>query len=228
MLQLLLCGAVAVNDPPLFTAGPSNVSVPENTGVSSSTWATSISAGPGEESQSVTFALVCTNAALFSTQPQLSPTGVLTFTSTPGAFGSSICNATLTDSEGASAPSRQFTINVLSGGCTLVSTGDKCGSVEQTFAAFAMQQCCWLQTAVPYCGSMCYACYKGQQDQAFLQSIDGYFSACLCICKLGSADNTDLRFETVSLWLRLVVHTSLCACSERPAVIHSWCCRHRC
>jgi hypothetical protein len=75
------------NAAPSFTKGL-NVTVPED--VSAQTfvnWATAISAGPGEGGQSVTFTVSNDNPTLFTAAPAVSPTGTLTFTPSPNAFG---------------------------------------------------------------------------------------------------------------------------------------------
>jgi large repetitive protein len=108
-----------VNDPPSFTAGPDQT-VPEDSGPQTVTpWATAISPGPNESGQTVTFAVTGnTNAALFSTQPAVSPTGTLSYTSAPNAFGTATITIVLQDNGGTagggvdtSAP-QMFTITV--------------------------------------------------------------------------------------------------------------------
>jgi hypothetical protein len=106
-----------VNDAPSFTAG-GNVTVNEDSGAYSAAWATAISAGPNEGSQSVTFVVNNDNNALFASQPAISPTGVLSFTLAANANGSATVTVTLTDDGGTanggvntSAP-QTFTITV--------------------------------------------------------------------------------------------------------------------
>ncbi|HEX7832760.1 MAG TPA: Ig-like domain-containing protein, partial [Thermoanaerobaculia bacterium] len=88
-----------VNDAPSFTAG-GNVTVNEDSGVYSATWATAISAGPGEGGQTVTFVTSNNNNGLFSVQPSISSTGVLTFTPAPNAFGSATISLYAQDNGG--------------------------------------------------------------------------------------------------------------------------------
>ncbi|HEY2322159.1 MAG TPA: tandem-95 repeat protein [Thermoanaerobaculia bacterium] len=91
---------VAVNDPPSFTSG-GNVTVNEDSGAYSAAWATAISPGPADESgQSVTFHVSNDNNALFSSQPSLSPSGVLSFTTAPDANGTATVTVTLQDNGG--------------------------------------------------------------------------------------------------------------------------------
>jgi hypothetical protein len=87
----------AVNDAPSFTAGPSPITVNEDSGAFSGPWATGISAGPGE-TQGLTFNITNPNPALFSVQPSIdSSTGVLTFTPAANANGSVSLTITLSD-----------------------------------------------------------------------------------------------------------------------------------
>src|SRR5204862_451522 len=75
-----------VNDAPSFTPG-GNVTVLEDSGAYSAAWASGISAGPNEGSQTVNFTATNDNNALFSSQPAVSASGVLTFTTAPNANG---------------------------------------------------------------------------------------------------------------------------------------------
>jgi Bacterial Ig domain len=88
-----------VNDAPSFTPG-GNVTVNEDSGNYSAAWATGISAGPNESGQTVTFFTSNDNNALFSTQPSISSTGVLTFTPAANAFGSATVSVYLQDNGG--------------------------------------------------------------------------------------------------------------------------------
>jgi hypothetical protein len=91
----------AVNDPPSFVSG-GNVTVDADSGPHTIPWATSISAGPANEAgQVVTFFTPGnSNPGLFSTQPSISSSGVLSFTSAPNASGSSTITAYLQDDGG--------------------------------------------------------------------------------------------------------------------------------
>lgn len=91
-----------VNDAPSFVAGP-NVVSPEDGGPQAITnWATSISPGPAAETgQNVTFVVTGnTNPALFSAGPAVSPTGTLTYTTAPDAFGTADITVVLQDDGG--------------------------------------------------------------------------------------------------------------------------------
>ena len=99
--QTFTITVLPVNDAPSFVSG-GNVSVNEDSGAYSNGWATSISAGPSNEAgQLLSFNVLSnSNAALFSVQPSISPSGVLTFTPAPNAFGSATLNVNLTDNGG--------------------------------------------------------------------------------------------------------------------------------
>ena len=92
--QTFTITVTSVNDPPSFTGG-GNVTVNEDSGPHSSTWATAISAGPPDESgQSVTFTVSNDNNGLFSAQPAVAPDGTLTFTPAADAFGTANVSVT--------------------------------------------------------------------------------------------------------------------------------------
>ncbi|HET7842681.1 MAG TPA: tandem-95 repeat protein, partial [Xanthomonadales bacterium] len=77
-----------VNDPPSFTAGPSQTVLEDAGAQTVNPWATAISPGVGEPGQTVAFNVTGnTNAALFSAGPAISPTGVLTYTPAANANG---------------------------------------------------------------------------------------------------------------------------------------------
>ncbi|SVC10039.1 uncharacterized protein METZ01_LOCUS262893, partial [marine metagenome] len=90
-----------VNDEPSFTKG-SNVTVDEDAGAQTvSGWASSLSKGTNDpSSQALTFTVTNANNSLFSTQPAISSSGVLTFTSATNANGSATVSVVLTDDGG--------------------------------------------------------------------------------------------------------------------------------
>ncbi len=110
-----------VNDVPSFTGGASQ-SVLEDAGAQAvNAWATAISAGPANESaQVLDFIVGNDNNALFSAQPAISPTGVLSFTPAANAFGSATVTVSLHDNGGTAnggvdtSPAQTFTITVTS------------------------------------------------------------------------------------------------------------------
>jgi hypothetical protein len=107
-----------VNDEPSFVAG-GNVTVNEDSGAYSAAWATAISAGPNESGQTLTFNVSNDNNALFSAQPSISSTGVLSFTPAPNASGFATVTVYLMDNGGIAnggddtSPSVTFTITVI-------------------------------------------------------------------------------------------------------------------
>ncbi|HKB14235.1 MAG TPA: MBG domain-containing protein, partial [Vicinamibacterales bacterium] len=90
-----------VNDAPAFAKG-SDQAVLEDSGMTTVPfWATAISAGPPDEAtQTLTFTTSNTNNALFSSQPTVSTSGMLTFALNPLTFGSAIVSVQLHDNGG--------------------------------------------------------------------------------------------------------------------------------
>jgi large repetitive protein len=89
------------NIAPSFASG-GNQTVNEDAGAQSVDWATgTVSPGPScESTQTLTFNVTNTNNALFSVQPAISPTGVLTYTPAANASGSATVNVSLQDNGG--------------------------------------------------------------------------------------------------------------------------------
>ncbi|MGE4070425.1 MAG: Ig-like domain-containing protein [Lysobacterales bacterium] len=109
----------AVNDVPVFTAGP-NQTVLEDAGPQTvNPWATGIDDGDPEVVQGLSFNITGnTNPALFSAGPSVSPTGVLSYTPAANANGTATITLNLMDDGGTanggidtSAP-QSFTITV--------------------------------------------------------------------------------------------------------------------
>ena len=92
----------AVNDPPSFTAGPSQTVFEDAGPQTVSPWATAISPGPANESgQTVSFNITSNSQpGLFSVGPNVSPAGVLTYTPAPNAFGTATITLVIQDSGG--------------------------------------------------------------------------------------------------------------------------------
>ena len=126
--QTFTINVAAVNDAPSFVAG-GDVTVNEDSGPYSAPWATGISAGPNEGTQTVAFNVSATNTSLFLVQPSISPSGVLTFTPALNASGSSTVTVTLSDNGGTAnggvntSGSQTFTINV-----TAINDGPTAGN----------------------------------------------------------------------------------------------------
>jgi VCBS repeat-containing protein len=90
-----------VNDAPIFTKGADQTVNEDAAAQSVSNWATSISAGPANEStQTVSFTVTNNNNALFSVQPAISADGTLTYTPSANASGTATVTVRLTDNGG--------------------------------------------------------------------------------------------------------------------------------
>ena len=101
-----------VNEPPSFSKGP-DVVLLEDMGPFEASWATSVSAGPLETGQAVSFSVTCDNPALFSSQPTVDSYGVLRFTSAPDAVGTTTANMIITDADGATSASATMSISIV-------------------------------------------------------------------------------------------------------------------
>ena len=107
----------AVNDEPSFTGG-GNVTVNEDSGAYSAAWASAISAGPNEGSQTVSFVVSNDNNALFAAQPAVDASGVLTFTPAANANGAATVSIYAMDDGGTAnggddtSATQTFTITV--------------------------------------------------------------------------------------------------------------------
>jgi hypothetical protein len=99
--QTFAINVAGINDPPSFTHGPSQTVLEESGAQTIPGWATNISAGPSNEaSQLLTFLVTNDSNALFAVQPAVSPTGTLTFTPAPNAFGTATVTVRLQDNGG--------------------------------------------------------------------------------------------------------------------------------
>jgi VCBS repeat-containing protein len=93
----------AVNDAPSFTKGTDRIVLEDSGAASFSGWATSISAGPSDETgQTLTFAVAATNTALFSAGPAVASNGTLTFTPAADANGTTSVTISISDNGGTS------------------------------------------------------------------------------------------------------------------------------
>jgi hypothetical protein len=117
--QTFTITVAAVNDAPSFSGGADQLVLVDSGPQSVPAWATGISPGPANEAaQSVTFDVTNDNPGLFSAQPQIGPSGTLTYTSAPAAQGLATVTVRALDDGGtalggddASAP-QAFTITV--------------------------------------------------------------------------------------------------------------------
>ena len=89
-----------IDDAPAFS-GSGNESTDEDAAITSKLWATSISAGPADESaQHVTFTVTNDRTALFSAQPAISASGKLSYTPAPDANGAATVTVVAHDDGG--------------------------------------------------------------------------------------------------------------------------------
>ncbi len=117
--QTFVINVSNINHAPSFTKGADQTVLEDAGAQTVANWATAISAGPNEGSQTLTFQVTGnTNAALFSVAPAVSPTGTLTYTPAANANGSATITLVLKDDGGTanggvdtSAP-QTFVINV--------------------------------------------------------------------------------------------------------------------
>jgi uncharacterized repeat protein (TIGR01451 family) len=118
--QIFIISVTPVNDPPTFSKGADQI-VFEDSGVQTvAAWANAISPGPANESgQSISFRVSNNNSNLFSVQPAVSPTGVLSYHPAPSANGVATVTVYAQDNGGTanggsdSSPSQTFTISIL-------------------------------------------------------------------------------------------------------------------
>ncbi|HEX5589592.1 MAG TPA: Ig-like domain-containing protein [Candidatus Limnocylindrales bacterium] len=99
--QTFTITVVGVNDQPSFTKGADQVDLEDAGAQSVPGWATAISAGPSEASQTVSFEVTDnTNVALFAVQPAVAANGTLTYTPAANAHGTATITIVLHDSAG--------------------------------------------------------------------------------------------------------------------------------
>jgi hypothetical protein len=103
-----------INDAPTFIPGLPVLVVSNVIGEYSLPWATNISAGPREDSQTVAFEVTTPKPELFTTsgQPRLTPSGVLSFTVVAGARGNTTLSVTLRDSDNGRSTTSYVTLFV--------------------------------------------------------------------------------------------------------------------
>ncbi len=91
----------AVNDAPTFMLGGDQTILEDSGAQTVAGFATSISAGPPDESgQNLSFNVSNDNPGLFASEPQMSPDGTLTYTAAPDANGSAVVTVSLMDDGG--------------------------------------------------------------------------------------------------------------------------------
>ena len=99
--QTLTITVKPVNDVPSFTKGVDQTMLEDAAAQSVTGWASSLSAGPADESsQTLSFDVSNTNNSLFSAQPAVAPDGTLTYTPSANANGAATVTVTMHDSGG--------------------------------------------------------------------------------------------------------------------------------
>src|SRR5215831_12956426 len=102
----------AINDPPSFTKG-ADQTVNEDAGPKTVTgWASNISAGPNEASQTLDFIVTNDNNQLFANQPTVATDGTLTYKPAANAFGDATVNVKLHDNGGGQDTSAAQTFKI--------------------------------------------------------------------------------------------------------------------
>ena len=108
-----------INDAPSFTSGPDQTPL-EDAGPQTIAWATNIDPGAASETgQTLTFIVSNNNNALFTVQPAIDQTGILTFTTAADEVGSALVDVQLMDDGGTanggmdSSAVFQFSIDVI-------------------------------------------------------------------------------------------------------------------
>lgn len=108
-----------VNDAPSFTKGADQLDTEDDGAQTVNGWATAISPGPGEGTQTVSFEITGnTNPALFSVAPAVSPTGTLTYTLAANQNGATTITLKIKDNGGIAnggvdeSATQSFTITV--------------------------------------------------------------------------------------------------------------------
>jgi hypothetical protein len=138
--QTFLINVTGVNDAPSFVKGP-DVTVASNAGPQTfPNWATSISAGPANESgQTVSFNVSNDNNAVFTAQPAVSSTGTLTFTTASAAPTTTVHLSVAAQDNGGTAnggvdtsAAQTFNINVTHANQPPVANADSYDAVGNT------------------------------------------------------------------------------------------------
>ncbi len=120
-IQTFQINITGVNDEPSFTEGTDQVVFEDASFQSVLNWATSISAGPANESsQTLSFTLSNDNNALFSSQPAVASNGTLTYNVAPDGNGTATVSVSVSDDGGTAnggddtSPIQTFSVTVIS------------------------------------------------------------------------------------------------------------------
>jgi VCBS repeat-containing protein len=98
--QTFTITVTAVNDAPSFTKGADQTLLEDAGSQSVSGWATGISPGPNEPTQTVSFTVTNDNNGIFAVQPAVSPTGTLTYTGAANKYGLATVSVKIVDNGG--------------------------------------------------------------------------------------------------------------------------------
>ena len=127
--QSFTLNVTSVNDPPSFTKG-ADQSILNGAGAQSiPNWATSISPGPNETGQTLTFQVTNDNPSLFTVAPTINSSGTLTYTPS-GVLGTAVVSVDLTDGGGTAdggsdtSATQTFTIQITATPVNLSGTLD--------------------------------------------------------------------------------------------------------
>ena len=112
-----------INHAPTFTKGANQLILEDAGPQSVRSWAKPLSVGNGDVDQTLTFFVTNDNNALFGVQPAISPTGTLTYTAVPNAFGTATVSVFLMD-DGGTAGGGQDTSTVKTFTITVQSVND--------------------------------------------------------------------------------------------------------
>ena len=140
----LTVNVISVDDVPAFTKGTNQTVLEDSGSHTVNGWATAMSAGPSNESgQAVSFLLSNNNNALFSVQPAISSSGMLTYTSAANANGSATVTVQIHDNGGTAfggvdtSASQMFAINVTAVNDPPTGTDGSVAAVEDSAFTFA-------------------------------------------------------------------------------------------
>ncbi|HEU0130070.1 MAG TPA: Ig-like domain-containing protein [Mycobacteriales bacterium] len=126
-----------VNDAPSFTPGADQTAAEDSGAQSVAGWATAIDKGGASEAgQALTFQVTNDNAALFAAAPAVSPSGTLTYTPAPDAYGTATVSVVLHD-DGGTANGGDDTSDAVTFTITVTPVNDAPSAAAQSVTAQA-------------------------------------------------------------------------------------------
>jgi len=142
--QTFVISITAVNDLPSFIKGADQAAAEDSGTQTVVGWASSISAGPVDESaQTINFIVTNNNTALFSLQPAINASGVLTYTPAPDANGSAVVTVQAHDNGGTAnggvdlSSAQTFTITLWEVNDPPLAVDDAAATLEDAPLVFA-------------------------------------------------------------------------------------------